>query len=133
MSQYTLIELSDIVELYYENHKSIILTQRKFRAKFPRKKAPNPNTIRALYSKFKSSGILSNVSRGTIQRRARSDTNITIAQDLLEENPNLSTTRGAQALGNSQSSMQRILRFDLKLFPYKIQMVQQLKPEESPR
>lgn len=133
MSQYTPIERSDIVELYIENQKSIILTQRAFRAKFPRKEAPDPKTIRALYSKFKSSGVLSNVSRGTIQRRARSNTNITIAQDLLEENPNLSTERGAQALGISKRSMRRILRIDLQMFPYKIQMVQQLKPEDYPR
>lgn len=29
--------------------------------------------------------------------------------------------------------MRRILRLDLKLFPYKIQIVQQLKPEDYPR
>lgn len=36
MSQYTPIERFEIVELYIENKKSIILNQRAFRAKFPK-------------------------------------------------------------------------------------------------
>lgn len=133
MASYTPAERFVIVELYIENQKSIILTQRKFRAKFPRRKAPDPRTIRALYSKLASAGTLHNVPCPNKPRRARSNTNITIAQDLLEENPNLSTRRGAQALGISKSTMQRIFRDDLTLYPYKIQMVQQLKPEDYPR
>jgi hypothetical protein len=133
MAQYTPAERFVIVELYIENRKSIVLTQRKFRAKFPRRKAPDPRTIRDLYKKISSTGSLHNVPCPIKPRRARSNTNITIAQDLLEEDPNLSTRRGAQALGISRMSMQRILHIDLELFPYKIQMVQQLKPEDYPR
>lgn len=133
MANYTPIERFKIVELYIENQKSIILTQRKFRAKYPQRKAPDPKTIRALYKKIESSGSLHDVSPPIRQRRARSNTNITIAQDLLEEDPNLSAARGAQALGISKSSMRRVFRLDLKLLPYKIQMVQQLMPEDYPR
>lgn len=133
MPQYTPIERADIVELYIENQKSIVLTQRAFRTKFPKRKVPNPKTIRAFYSKFKSTGVLSNVPRPIIERRARSNTNIIIAQDLVAESPNVSIRRRAQAVGVSKSSLQRILRLDLQMFPYKIQMVQQLKPEDYPR
>lgn len=132
MSQYTPAERSDIVDLYIENQNSIISTQRKFRAKFPERTAPTASTIRALYAKFKSGVGLGNVRRGTIQRRARSSTNITIAQDLLAESPNVSTSRHAQTLGISRSSMRRILRLDLGLSPQKIQMEQQLKPADDP-
>lgn len=133
MANYTPIERFKIVELYIENQKSIILTQRKFRAKFPRRNAPDPKTIRALYSKFKSSGSVRDVLRPIIARRARSNTNITIVQDLMAEEPNVSNRRRAQVLGISTSSMRRILRFDLRAFPYKMQIVQQLKPEDYPR
>ena len=133
MSRHTPAERFQILELYIQNQYSIVLTQRAFRAKFPKKKAPDPKTIRGLYSKIKSTGTLTNVPCSVKTRRARSNTNITIAQDLLEEDPNLSAARGAQALGISKSSMRNILHVDLKMFPYKIQMVQKLNPEDYPR
>lgn len=120
MSQYTPIERSEFVELYIQNQKSIILTQRAFRAKFPRQKPPDPKTIRALYTKFVSTGSLCNVTRGEIQRRARSKMNITAILKDLAENPNATVLQRADAFGISYKSMQRILRNDLNLRPFKV-------------
>ena len=44
--------------------------------------------------------------------------------------PNLSIRRRAQELRLSQTSTWRILRKDLGLFPYKIQLTQELKPND---
>lgn len=120
MAQYTPAERSDIVELYIENKKSITLTQRKFRAKFPRKSVPDPKTIRALYAKFISTGVLSNVPRSIIARRARSNTNINMVRDHVEKYPNLSIRQRSTALGLNAASLQRILKDDLKLVPHKV-------------
>ena len=48
----------------------------------------------------------------------------------VSEDPNLSIHRRAQQLRLSQSSTWRILRNDLSLFPYKIQLTQELKPND---
>lgn len=131
MSKYTPAERLVIVELFIENHKSIISTQRAYRKKFPKEKAPTGPTIRALYAKLQSTGTLNDVSCPIKQRRARSNANITHAQELLSEHPNLSLRCRAQVLGISYSSMRTILRADLKLSPQKTQMMQQLKPEDN--
>lgn len=123
MSQYTTIERSDIVELYIKNQKSIVLTQRAYRAKYPRRKAPEAKTIRSLYSKFTTSGDLRNVHRQTIKRRARSDTNIALVREHVAKNPNFSIRDCAMALSMSRSSLQRILKDDLKLMPYKVNII----------
>lgn len=133
MSQYTPIERTEIVELYTKNQNSIILTQRAYRAKYPKRKAPDPKTIRALYSKAKSSGSLDNMSHSTRKRRARSNINITKVRERLAENPNVSIRSHAEALGISYSSLRRILQSDLNLTPHKVQTVQRLKPDDTNR
>lgn len=110
MSKYTPIERSDIVELYIENQKSIVRTQRAFRRKFPRQKPPDPKTIRTLYSKFISTGNLNDVLRLTIHRRARCNVNIALVRDDVARNPNFSIARRATSLGLSYASLKRILR-----------------------
>lgn len=120
MPNYTLAERSEIVELYIQNQKSIVLTQRAYRRKYPQYKAPEPATIRAIYSKFTSTGDLSNVKRTTIARRARSEANINAVRDHIEKYPNLSIPQRAEALGLGKTSLQRILKDDLKLVPHKV-------------
>lgn len=95
-------------------------TQRAYRRKYPRQKAPEQKTIRAIYSKFTSTGNLSDVKRPTRSRRARSDTNINAVRDHVAKYPNLSIRRRATALGLSTTSLQCILENDLKLVPHKV-------------
>lgn len=126
MPNYTLAERSEIVELYIQNQKSIVLTQRAYRRKYPRQKAPEPATIRAIYSKFTSTGDLNNVKRTTISRRARSDANINAVREHVAKYPNLSIHRRATALGIGTTSLQRILKDDLKLVPHKVNISEML-------
>ena len=48
----------------------------------------------------------------------------------MSEDPNLSVPRRAQELGLSQASTWRISHNDLGRFPYKIQLTQELKPND---
>ncbi|EFN80658.1 hypothetical protein EAI_10412, partial [Harpegnathos saltator] len=56
----------------------------------------------------------------------RSAENIAIVSESVQENPRQSILRRAQELGLSQTSTWRILRRDLGLYPYKIQLAQEL-------
>ena len=64
------------------------------------------------------------------RRNARSDENIVAVRESVSEDPNLSIPRRAQELRLSQNSTWRILRKASGLFPYKIQLTQELKPND---
>lgn len=49
---------------------------------------------------------------------------------VVKQNPRLSVRRIAAATGSSRATVQRILTLDLKLHPFKFQMVQALNPQD---
>jgi histone-lysine N-methyltransferase SETMAR len=57
---------------------------------------------------------------------ARTSENIEAVKEILNNDPQSSTTRVGQQLGISQPSAWRIMRQELKLYPYKIQLQQRL-------
>lgn len=97
------------------------------------KNAPGDNTIRRLYAKFVSCGSLSNASHASKQRTRRSDENIKIVQDSVEGSPKTSSVRRSQELGIPRTTLRRIIRCDLNMFPYKIQICQKLNTADYPR
>ncbi|RWS15258.1 histone-lysine N-methyltransferase SETMAR-like protein, partial [Dinothrombium tinctorium] len=56
----------------------------------------------------------------------RTDTGIARVSEIVAECPNISIRRGAQEAGMSHTTFRKILRKDLGLFPYKIQITQPL-------
>lgn len=60
-------------------------------------------------------------------RTGRSTENIAAVSDSVSESPSTSVRHRAQELGLSRSSTHRILRIDLHLHPYKVQLRQQLR------
>ena len=63
-------------------------------------------------------------------RNAHSHVNIAAVRESDSEDSNLSILRRAQEPGLSQSSTWRILLKDLGFFPYKVQLTQELKPND---
>lgn len=133
MEQYTPIQRAQIVELYIKNNHSIVKTQREYCRVTGIRKKPDKNTIKHLYENFRGSGTLRNLPKSGRPRSARNTRNIDRVSASVERDPETSQNRRAQQLNLSQSSLQRILRKDLHLFPYKIQITQQLKPADKPR
>ena len=65
-------------------------------------------------------------------RSVRSTENIAIVADSVREQPSTSTRHRSQQLDISRTSLILILHKDLALKPYKVQLVQQLKPTDHP-
>ena len=63
-------------------------------------------------------------------RSGRSPENIALVLESVAEDPTTSISRRSQQLGLSQTTTWRILREDLFLKAYKIQMTQELKPTD---
>ena len=76
-------------------------------------------------AKFRETGSVANANKGRSGRpcAVKTPNIVENLRERLEESPRKST-RLSQKVGISRSSVMRILHDDLKLFPYKIQILQ---------
>lgn len=79
---------------------------------------------------FAEYGTVGDSRRTGRPRTGRSAENIDAVRQSVEENPETSTRRRSSQLQLSDRTLRRILKHDLHLFPYKIQLVQKLNPED---
>jgi len=120
MDNYTPLERAKIVELYIKNNYSIVKTQREFRKNFGSRSAPAKNTIKRIYEKFSNTAYLGNKKRPEKPRPKRSDENIDRVRRSIEENKQTSSRRRASQLNIATTTLRRIIRQDLGLYPYRI-------------
>ena len=106
-------------------------TQRAFKKLKNVKSAPSKNTIKCLYEKFSTGEALSH--RPHKSRPMRSAENIAAVRASVERSPTTCQKRRSQQLRMARFTLQRIIRVDLYLFPYKIQLTQRLLPADKPR
>lgn len=82
--------------------------------------------------RVRESGMLVDKPRRVRTRPVRSAENIAAVAESVREQPSTSTRHRSQQLNVSRTSLMRILRKDLAMKPYKVQLVQQLKPVDHP-
>ena len=122
--RYTTQQRIKIIEAYF-TAKSVLLTQWQCRKDFGRNNVPDGRTIQRLVAKFRKNGSVADAHKG--QHRSSFGIipeNIQNLREHHEESPRKSTLRLSQETGISRTSVLRILHDDLKLFPYKIQILQ---------
>ena len=129
MEKYSIPERTQIVKLFYQNRESIISTQRAYRRHYQVRNAPSDNAIRSIVRRFEQQGAVTDLPRTGRPRNVRTDENRERVREIVEETATTSTRRRSTELGISRSSLRRILH-SLQLFPYKVQMVQELKPAD---
>ena len=96
MEQYTQRERSKIVEIYIQQNKSIVKTQRAFRKINKVKSAPSKKTIYRLYERFTTGDALANPKRPNKKRTKRSDEMIAAVRASVEQSPRTSQKRRSQ-------------------------------------
>lgn len=130
----TSLELDDtkrkriwIVEAYWFFQRSTSRVVREFRNIFPNSTTTDKQVLREV-KKLHDHATLHDLRKNRSCRPSSANTpeNAELVDEHFTEHPEMSTRRAAQELGISRTSMQRILKTKLKLFPYKIQMFQQL-------
>lgn len=119
-----------IVQLYYENGRSTRHVFRALRGIYGPHNRPTERTIRKTVEKFETQFSLLDNIRPIRPHSARSAENIAAVAESVREDRTESIRRRSQALGLSYATTWRILRKDLGLKPYKIQLVQELKPTD---
>lgn len=116
-----------MIKLFYQNGCSVRATFRALRPFYGRHNRPVERTIRNVVDKFEATGSVNSQPTPVRRRNARSAENITAVRESVQENSRQSILRRSQELGLSQTTTWRILRRDLGLHPYKIQLTQGLK------
>lgn len=92
--------------------------------------APSANSLRGWLQEFQE--------RGTVGHRPRSgrprisDEDVARIEQAFQENPKQSLRGASAALGIPFSTIRKVLRENLKMFPYRISFLQQLLPEDYP-
>lgn len=117
-----------MVEFYFSNGHSILLTQRTYQNYFNTRNAPSQTAINRLIARFRQQGGVSDLPRSGRPRIVQNQVNIDRVRDSVEEYPETSTRRRSGQLGISRTSLRRILSRHLHMHPYKVQLAQQLLP-----
>lgn len=125
-------EKTKLVQFYWSS-RSIILTQRQFRAHFKTRFTPCPKTILRLQEKFLRDGSILNCYKGKSGRPTtqRTPENIAKVKSVVNGDPKKSIRKIAQEVGTSHSTVRRIMRKDLELFPYKVTVHHKLSENDK--
>lgn len=109
---------------FYFIERSIIQTQRKYWQDFNVRVSPSDNMIRNLIAWFERTGSVGDLSGRGPKRSVRTDTAVKVVRQSVLEGSSASTLRSSAQLGIVRTSLQKILKLNLNMFPYKIQIVQ---------
>ena len=120
------------VEAYFAN-KSYTVVQANFRTEFRCRNAPSKSRIFEWVKKFREHGTVQNLNSKGItdtysgrEVSARTERNIDAVRNSVGHSPKKSLRRRSQELGISRESLRRVLKADLHLYPYQIQIKQKL-------
>lgn len=130
MNRLTPEQRLQIVQIYFENHGSVRETYRALRPIYGRHNRPSEQLIRITINRFRTTHTLVDNVHPQRRRTVRTEEVIAAVEQSVEEDPNESIRRRAQQLVLSPSTLWKILRKDLGLRAYKIQLVQELKPRD---
>jgi len=108
-----------IIEFYYQNSCSVKRVHRAL--------------LRKLVTKFRTQFTLLDIKPPTRIRRVRTEVNIAAVSASVSDDREMSIRRRSQQLGLCYSTTWEILRKDLGVKSYKIQLVQELKPHDLPQ
>ncbi|KZC14917.1 hypothetical protein WN55_07967 [Dufourea novaeangliae] len=115
MALYTIQKRVQIVELFYENERSVKNVYRKLRDIYGRHKRPSETTINRIVKNFQQTGSVEDKRVKKYSRSGRSQEHVDFVSESVAEDPGMSISRRSQQLGLSESTTWRILRKDLAL------------------
>ena len=124
---------AEVVKLYYKTGSPITVI-REIQKLYPHEEKLTRQQIHRIVKRFELTGSVIDARRHNAgrPRSARCSENIQQVEEFIDSTPQTSIRK---VLGNitnkpSKSSVQRILKFDLNLIPYKISVMQHLKDSD---
>ena len=128
---------AEVVKLFYVS-KSPGYVVKTMKRQYPHLKELNKWKIYRMVQKFEETGSLQDARQGKSGRKklARNKENIEQIDNIIAETPKLSVRKVLHEVNArnkttmSKSSVYRVLKYDLDLVPYKISIMQHLKPSD---
>lgn len=105
-------------------------TKRNYRTKYGRDPPSRPS-IRAWHKKFMETGTV--LDKGRSGRPRTSNENIDRVRQSFSRSPTKSIRSDATQLQLPRSTVQKVLHKNLRLYAYKVQLLQALEPNDKPR
>ena len=130
MNRLTPEQRFQIVQIYFERHGSIRATYRALREFYGIHNRPSERLIRETVDRFRNTFTLVDNKHPIRRRTVRTQQAIAAVQRSVADDPNVSIRHRAQQVNLCPSTLWKILRKDLGLRAYKIQLVQELKPHD---
>ena len=121
----------------YVKTNSYIIVQRRFRREYnilPSSKLfPSKMKIKRIIEKFDKDGsVITGRAKGLIYKSGKEMKNERVRQHL-ERNPSSSTRECSKATGMSQTTVNRILKKEFHMKPYKYTILQEIKDSDFPK
>ena len=110
--------------------KSDVQTQRNYRSKYGRD-SPSRRSIRLWQKKFMETGTVFDTRRSGRPRTY--EENIKCVRQAFQRSPMKSIRTAARQLQLPRSTVHKVLHKNLRLYAYKVQMLQALQPNDIPR
>ncbi|GFX47189.1 transposable element Tc3 transposase [Trichonephila clavipes] len=130
MNRLTPEQRFQIAQFYSENNGSVRNTYRALRPFYRRQNRPSEQLIRLTMEQFRTTFTLIDNSHSQRRRTMLTEEVIATLERSIEVDPNESIRHRAQELDLCPSTLWKNLRKDLGLRAYKIQLVQELKPND---
>ena len=122
---------AEIVEIFIECGKSYKKFGSRWReAHGGRAKIPARNTVLRMMTKFRQTGNLASKKR---ERHVATAAKIVEIDEYFSQHPRTSLPKAKQDLNVSITTLHRVLRKDLKMKPYRITILHELKPADPPQ
>lgn len=119
-----------IVEIFNQNNCSIRQTHRSLLPFYGVHNRPSERLIRRTIDRFRNTFTVTNNVHPVRRRTVRTEEAVAAVQESIKDDSNQSIRRRSQQLGLCPSTLWKILRKDLGLKAFKIQFVQELKPND---
>ena len=126
-------KLAYITEQYFRSGNSFVQAQRSFRKHFQvHGRAPVPSRKVILRVRnFRETGNINRKASGGVAATSRTPDGVETVDRIIIRSARKSVRRLAQEAGMSKTTVHRILRSDLLLFPYKVQITQKLQENDA--
>ena len=132
MGCFTLEKNWEILKTYFQSGESSTQTVRNLRNKFGIKEVPSSQFVDQFVKRVRETWSLLDKTTRSRSRPVRSAENIAAVAQSVLEHPSTSTLHRSQELNIPRTFLRKILHKDLGMKPYKVQMVQELKPHDYP-
>lgn len=115
--------------LWFRESKAVVTVQRHFRSEYSSCHPPSKDFIKCWHQQFKKAG--NEEHRKGTGRPSTSIEDVDRVRGACMRNPSTSTRSASLQLGLPRTTVMRILHNRLKLPPYKVQLVHEMKPNKK--